>query len=316
MSKNLPKIDKNFLEAYKNSGGNPQHLIDENTPSLTVSHNKVLSVTEIAGIHMEAEELPDGVKATIKVDEGVEYDEPIHICFGMMATKGRQEVQSEYIIGKNAKVSVIAHCTFPNSINVIHEMEAKVTVEEGGDFEYHEEHFHGVATGAFVRPRTKALIKKKARYANTFKLVGGRVGKLDIHYEADLQEKAIVELLTKAAGIKDDKIKITEIFNLNGAYARGIVKSRVVVRNDSTSEFFAEANGNAPNSRGHVDCTEILADNARASAIPKVTVNHESAKITHEASIGKIDNKKIETLMARGLTEDEAIDVIIKGLLK
>jgi hypothetical protein len=42
----------------------------------------------------------------------------------------------------------------------------------------------------------------------------------------------------------------------------------------------------------------------------------DRAKLTHEAAIGSVDKKQIETLMARGLTEDEAVDVAVKGMLR
>ena len=47
-----------------------------------------------------------------------------------------------------------------------------------------------------------------------------------------------------------------------------------------------------------------------------MNVYHAKAKVTHEAAIGSIDSKQLNTLMARGLTEAEAIDIIVKGLLK
>jgi Fe-S cluster assembly scaffold protein SufB len=42
----------------------------------------------------------------------------------------------------------------------------------------------------------------------------------------------------------------------------------------------------------------------------------DRAKLTHEAAIGSVDKKQIETLMARGLMEDEAVDVVVKGMLR
>jgi len=51
-------------------------------------------------------------------------------------------------------------------------------------------------------------------------------------------------------------------------------------------------------------------------AVPVVVVNDETAKVTHEAAIGSIDKKQLETLMARGLSEDEAVDVIVQGMLR
>jgi Fe-S cluster assembly scaffold protein SufB len=38
--------------------------------------------------------------------------------------------------------------------------------------------------------------------------------------------------------------------------------------------------------------------------------------LTHEAAIGSVDKKQVETLMARGLTEDEAVDVVVRGMLR
>ena len=50
------------------------------------------------------------------------------------------------------------------------------------------------------------------------------------------------------------------------------------------------------------------------NAVPIVEVNNPKAHITHETSLGSVDSKQLQTLMARGLTEDEATDLIIKGL--
>jgi hypothetical protein len=72
----------------------------------------------------------------------------------------------------------------------------------------------------------------------------------------------------------------------------------------------------APGATGHVDCKEIVQGvGSRARAIPIVRVTDENARVTHEAAVGKVSQKELDTLMARGLTEEEAIDMIIKGML-
>ncbi|MBE9506760.1 MAG: SufD family Fe-S cluster assembly protein, partial [Chloroflexi bacterium] len=40
------------------------------------------------------------------------------------------------------------------------------------------------------------------------------------------------------------------------------------------------------------------------------------ARVTHEAAIGSVNRKELETLMARGLDEDDAVDIIIRGMLR
>ncbi len=46
-----------------------------------------------------------------------------------------------------------------------------------------------------------------------------------------------------------------------------------------------------------------------------VRVRDDRAYVTHEAAIGTVDKKELETLMARGLDEERAVDVIIRGML-
>ncbi|HPB83405.1 MAG TPA: SufD family Fe-S cluster assembly protein, partial [Spirochaetota bacterium] len=102
---------------------------------------------------------------------------------------------------------------------------------------------------------------------------------------------------------------------LNGEYSRGVLTSRIAVRGNAVAEVYNELTASAPYAVGHVDCKEIVQDNGIAQAIPIVRVNHPKAHVTHEAAIGSVDNKQLETLMSRGLSEDDAVDLIIQGLL-
>lgn len=64
-----------------------------------------------------------------------------------------------------------------------------------------------------------------------------------------------------------------------------------------------------------MDCKEIVQGKAGAKAVPIVQVNHPTTHVTHEAVIGGVDSKQLQTLLARGLTEDDATELIIEGLL-
>jgi hypothetical protein len=50
--------------------------------------------------------------------------------------------------------------------------------------------------------------------------------------------------------------------------------------------------------------------------VPIVNVTSPLAKVTHEAAIGTVDQRQMETLMAHGLNPEEAVDVIVKGILR
>jgi Fe-S cluster assembly scaffold protein SufB len=47
-----------------------------------------------------------------------------------------------------------------------------------------------------------------------------------------------------------------------------------------------------------------------------VRVTDHRAKVTHEAAIGTVDKKELETLMTRGLDEETAVDIIVQGMLE
>ena len=105
------------------------------------------------------------------------------------------------------------------------------------------------------------------------------------------------------------------LVSLNGHHSRAVLKTSIALRDDARAEVYNELTANAPHARGHVDCKEIVQGNAVARAVPVVQVNHPSAHVTHEAAIGSVDSKQLETLMSRGLTEDDATELIIEGLL-
>jgi hypothetical protein len=196
-------------------------------------------------------------------------------------------------------------------------MEAKIHVGEGATMEYNEVHYHGPFGGVEVLPTAQIHVEKGGKYLTEFKLVQGRVGVLALDYDVHLGPEAVAELVTKVYGKGNDRVRIREALQLEGPYARGLVKSRIVLQDQAEAEFTGEAVGIGPYSRGHIDCTEILrGTEAKASAVPKLVVVDERAKLTHEAAIGSIDRKELETLMARGLTEEEAVETVVRGLLR
>ena len=217
----------------------------------------------------------------------------------------------------NSEVQVIAHCIFPNAVKVIHKMDADIEIGNNAKFDYKETHYHGEFGGIEVIPKARVKVGKGGVWQSTFALSQGLVGKLDYDFEVFCQEKAVAELVVKVYGKGSDDIKVWEKIHLNGTGARGLAKSRLVLGDKAKAEVRGETYGNAPYARGHVDCIELVnGTEAVARAIPIVSVTNDKAKVTHEAAIGSIDKKQVETLMARGLDESEAVDVIVRGILR
>ena len=79
-----------LMEAYRQAGGDPEALRQANVATLVVNANQVLMAHEIEGVHLEAEELEEGIKARIVVDPGTNVERTVHLCFGMLPAEGRQ----------------------------------------------------------------------------------------------------------------------------------------------------------------------------------------------------------------------------------
>jgi len=306
-----------ILEAYGKAGGSLDALRSKEVGNLVIHENRVLSANEVKGIKVETEETETGVNIYFLVEEGAKIKYPVHLCFGVLPQQGLQEIMLRVEAQDNSEINVIAHCIFPNAVNVIHKMDADIKIGDNAKFRYHETHYHGEFGGIKVIPKAKIRVGKKGVWESTFTLIEGCVGLLDYDFEIFGGEKSISELLVKVFGKKEDDINIMEKIHLDGKEARGLAKSRLVLNDNAKAVVRGETYGNAPFARGHVDCLEIVnGEGVIARAIPVVYVSDRQAKVTHEAAIGSIDKKQMQTLMARGLNEEEAVDVIVRGILR
>ncbi len=305
-----------LMQAFGEAGGDKGALADAGTAHLAASGHSILSTRAVEGIEVEAKETRRGVSARVTVREGVKLRNPVHLCFGVLHKKGTQEILMDVRLEKNSSASFVAHCIFPRAEKVRHIMDAAVDIGEGAEMRYSETHFHGLYGGIEVLPKLTVRVGRNGRYYTDFTLVNGRVGKLGIDYSVSAGEGAVAELTARVFGHANDDVKIREKVALTGENARGLIKARVAVEDEATAEITGITEGNAAGARGHVDCMEIVKDRAVAKAYPYVQVNNPLAKVTHEAAIGSVDRRQMETLMAHGLSPEEAVDVIVKGILR
>lgn len=305
-----------LARAFAGAGGDREVFEDPRTSHMAVSGHSILSMREAEGIEVAARETLKGIRADITVLEGARLQRPVHLCFGMLGERGTQKIVMRVGLRKNSRAEFIAHCIFPEARRIRHVMDAEVEVSEGAEMRYREAHFHGLAGGVEVVPRAVVRISGGGAYFSDFSLSTGRVGRLDIDYQVEAGEEAVAELVARVFGRGDDVIAIKEKVALNGRNSRGLIKTRVALEDDARAEVTGITEGNAEGARGHVDCMELVKDRALAKAVPIVNVSNPLAKVTHEAAIGTVDKRQLETLMARGLSPEEAVNLIVEGILR
>ena len=310
----MGELDK-LLQVLHQRGVDRAVVDDPRTAHVMASGHRLLSQRQVPGLELATEETPDGIVARIRVAQGAHPMHPLHLCFGVLPAVGRQRIDMTLVLEEGAALDILAHCFFPDAEQVVHAMDARVEIGAGTRLTYTEAHYHGPHGGVIVVPKATVKVGKHALYRSDFSLTTGRVGKLDIDYEVEADEDAVAELTARVFGHGTDAIRIRERLILAGRAARGLIKTRVALEHDATAEIIGITEGRAERARGHVDCMEIVKDRAVASAQPLVKVTHPLAKVTHEAAIGSVDHHQMETLMAHGLSPEQAVDLIVGGLL-
>jgi len=316
MSKN--KVPRAFINSAQKCGIETILMKEINIPHLFAESDKIISSKGISGLRISSESFEKGVKIKLIIQKGVSIKKPIFLCFGILKEKGKQIILPEIILKENSEAKILTHCTFPKSKEILHRMEAKVKLEKGAKLSYLEKHYHGENFGAEVLPNFKISVDKGASFENEFILEQGSIGKLKVFFEIELEENAFCEVSNKIIGKgRKDKVEIYDKISLNGENSSSLIKLRGAIVKGGEMLFRGEikAGEKAKNARGHIDCQEIVVGNSIAQSIPKIVVKNPEARITHEASIGKVNQKELETLMTRGLSEKEAIDFIIRGVI-
>lgn len=303
-------------DAYSIAGGNIHSLHDKKIGSLVINENKVLIANAVEGAVMETDAKDGELFINLRIKAGYKFEDPLHLCFGVLSPEAAQKININLVTEEDSQVSIRAHCVFPNAVDVLHAMDAKITIGPRSKYSYNEVHYHGEKGLVRVIPNAKIVLEDGAQLVNTFTLVQGAVGKMKFDYDVECRDNSLCHMIAKVYGKFNDDITIRERAHLLGANSHGILETRMVIRDNARSEIYNEIVGEGDGARGHMDCTEIIAGrNARAKAIPIAIVVNDRAKVTHEAAIGSIDSDQLNLLMSRGLTPDQATEVIVNGLL-
>jgi Fe-S cluster assembly scaffold protein SufB len=305
-----------MLDAYAQAGGTPEVFKDSKVSHLIVHGNKVIGSHLVDGLVLEPVETESGVQVRLIVKKGVRIERPVHLFFGVMPEEGVQEILMHIELQDGSGLDLLAYYVFPNAVKVLHRMDAEIDVGNDASCAYNEVHFHGENGGIEVIPRAKIQIGHNSRLVTHFALLRGRVGRLDMDYDAQVLDGSSLEMTARVYGSGSDQIRIREAARLLGERARCLIKSRIAVKGEAKSEVYNELTASARGAQGHMDCVEIVQGQAEATAVPTVGVTHELAKVTHTAAIGRVDQKQVKALMAKGLEEERAIDLVIGGMLK
>ncbi len=281
-----------------------------------IEGNQILFAHEAPGVKLGAASKKNGIKVTMSVAPKTQVKEPVHLCLGMLEKTARQLIDLKIEIGAGARVEVVGHCMFPDNGQKEHVMRGNIRVGANSFYRYLEQHLHAADGKLRVVPEANVVVAPGARFETVFELLAGRAGEVAIDYRAVGEKESTILLEAKISGSGNDVVKVKETADLVGENSRAVIKTRMAMRDRARAEVFNEMTARQAGAKGHIDCTEILHGQGKVTAFPNARVFHPQARVTHEARLGGVDNKQLETLLARGMDEKEAVELIIQGLLR
>lgn len=97
------------------------------------------------------------------------------------------------------------------------------------------------------------------------------------------------------------------------------VISKSIVKNGGVANYRGTIRHEATafNSKSHVECDTLILDEAsRSDTIPSNEIRNSTSFIEHEATVSSIDEDQLYYLMSRGISKDDATQMIIMGFIE
>jgi hypothetical protein len=175
---------------------------------------------------------------------------------------------------------------------------------------------HNWAPEVEVRPRTGIIIEENGIFISNY-ICLRPVKNLQLYPTAYLiGENSKVRFQTILYGLKDSFIDSGSRAVLKAPRSGAEILSRVIGAEKSRIIARGELIGEVPNVKGHLECQGlILSPQSFIQAIPSLQAKSEGVELSHEAAVGKIAEEEIVYLMSRGLSEEEATSLIVRGFL-
>jgi hypothetical protein len=249
----------------------------------------------------------------IHVAENAKIRFPAQSCFLLKKNRSEQILHNVIVLDPGSELHLITGCTAASYDSMgKHTALTEIYVRKGATLTYTM--VHDWAPEVEVRPRTGVLVEQGGTYLSNY-IALTKVKHVDTNPLVVVQEGATARLNSILYAKEGSFFDVGGRITLQGVGASGEILSRVVAtRSRVISRGLIE--GANEGTKGHMECNGIILDDkAVISAVPELKATYPDTELSHEAAVGKIAGEQLNYLMTRGLSEDEARSLIIRGFL-
>ena len=253
----------------------------------------------------------------IYVPKGVHVEILLQAYFRINTENMGQFERTLIIVDEGAYVHYVEGCTAPiYKSDSLHSAVVEIIVKKGGRCRYTT--IQNWSTNVYN------LVTKRAKCeaGATMEWVDGNLGsKVTMKYPAVwlMGEHARGETLSIAfAGPGQHQDAGSKMVHAAPHTSSSIV-SKSVARGGGRSSYrgLVQVQPGAHHSASSVQCDALLVDQiSRSDTYPYVDVREDDVSMAHEATVSKVSDDQLFYLMSRGMEEDEAMAMIVRGFVE
>ncbi len=253
----------------------------------------------------------------IYVPKGVKVDKPLQSYFRINAEQMGQFERTLIVVEEGASLHYVEGCTAPvYTTESLHAANVEIFVKKGGYCRYTT--IQNWASNVNNLVTKRAIVEEDAH----MEWVDGNIGShINMKYPS---------CILKGDNAKGTTISIAfageNMHQDTGAKMIHLGKnttSTVISKSMSAKGGKVNYRGlvhHAPSATGaktNVECDTLILDGESSSdTVPVNIVKNNAAMVQHEASVSKVNEQQLFYLMSRGLTEEEATEMIIMGFIE
>ncbi|MFI5660150.1 Fe-S cluster assembly protein SufB [Streptomyces sp. NPDC051684] len=253
----------------------------------------------------------------IYVPKGVHVEIPLQAYFRINTENMGQFERTLIIVDEDAYVHYVEGCTAPiYKSDSLHSAVVEIIVKKGARCRYTT--IQNWSNNVYNLVTKRAVAYEGA----TMEWVDGNIGsKVTMKYPAIylMGEHAKGETLSIAfAGEGQHQDAGAKMVHMAPNTSSNIV-SKSVARGGGRTSYrgLIEIGEGAPGAKSNVLCDALLVDQiSRSDTYPYVDVREDDVSMGHEATVSKVSEDQLFYLMSRGLSEDEAMAMIVRGFVE
>ncbi|MDX1494767.1 MAG: Fe-S cluster assembly protein SufB [Longimicrobiales bacterium] len=253
----------------------------------------------------------------VYIPKGVKLETPLQAYFRVNQERMGQFERTLIIVEEGAQAHYIEGCTAPvYSTESFHSGVIEIIVKKNARFRYTT--IQNWSNNMYNLVTQRAMVeegghmewldgnlgsKLTMKYPSCYLMGPGAHGEiLSIAYSGDGQHQDTGGKVIHAAPYTTSSIVSKSISKGHGR---------------STYRGLCKVYEGAHHSRSNVECDALLIDEtSRTDTYPYIEIEEDDANIGHEASVSKIGEEQLFYLMSRGISEEEAMAMIVRGFIE